>query len=112
MTPILSGESYGSPAADPVSTYTEVSQVKHWQWSVLSRRSSPFLKWTNIPQAPDSYGVPSADPVTEYNNNNNDNNGNNNVPAIEASDSYGIPQGDPFTEEEASAAPTGHEHNQ
>ena len=70
------------------------------------------MKWANIPQAPDSYGVPSADPVTEYNNNNNDNNGNNNVPAIEASDSYGIPQGDPFTEEEASAAPTGHDHNQ
>ena len=52
--------------------------------------------------------MPSADPVTEYNNNNND---NNDVPAIEASDSYGIPQGDPFTEEEASAAPTGHNHN-
>ena len=62
--------------------------------------------------------MPSADPVTEYNNNNNNNNndnnnnGNNNIPAIEASDSYGIPQGDPFTEEEASAAPTGHNHNQ
>ena len=54
--------------------------------------------------------MPSADPVTEYNNNND--NDNNNVPAIEASDSYGIPQGDPFTEEEASAAPTGQNHNQ